>query len=150
MIKPAFTSPVLTAMATCGYGTRSKAKKELEGVTYVEASDLPNGVLPCKKDVIEGIIYLLRPIKAGKIQRTRTQAAKILASALRDHWLFCNIYTIGEQYIATRVETLYTRFLTNINRPQSKRGEKWKSDMNEFNANNEKLFDIFCENKSAR
>ncbi|KAI8509055.1 hypothetical protein Bbelb_129030 [Branchiostoma belcheri] len=89
-------------------------------------------------------------MRAGKVQRTRSQASKILASALRDHWLFCNIYTIGEPYIASRIEALYTRFLTNINRPQSKRSEKWKSDMNEYNASNEKLFDIFCENKLAR
>lgn len=137
-------------MASGVYGTRSRTKKELEGVSYLEASDLPNGVLPRKKDIIESMIYLLRPARAGKVQRTRSMAAKILASALKDHWLFCNVYTIREQYIANKIEALYTRFLTNLNRPQSKRSEKWKKDMEEYNRDMEKLFDIFCENKLAR
>lgn len=77
-------------------------------------------------------------------------AAKILACALKDHWLSCNICTTGEQYIASKIEALYTCFLTNMNRPQSKQSEKWKTKMKEYNRDMEQLFDIFCENKLAQ
>ena len=67
--------------------TRSKAKRTLCDTDYVEAFDLPNGVLPSKKHVVECMLYLLRPARAGKAVRTKEDASKILASnsAIQDH-----------------------------------------------------------------
>ena len=136
--------------ATPGRETRSKARKILCDTVYTEASDLPNGVLPTKKHVVECMLYLLRPTRAGKVHRTKEDAAKVLASAIQDHWLYCNIYTIDKRYIAKKILELYTRFLLNIKRPASKQSDTWKSQMGGYNAEMEKLFDIFCEDECAR
>ena len=130
--------------------TRSRARKILSGYVYNEASDLPNGILPTKKQIIECMMYLLRPSTAGKNQRSKEDAAKILASVLQDHWLYCNIYTIDKRYISKKILDLYSRFQTNLNRPVSQQSDKWKSQMIEYNTSMELLFDIFCNDKTAK
>ena len=46
--------------------TRSQAKKTLGNVDYIEHADFPHGVLPTKKDIIENMLYLMRPKRAGQ------------------------------------------------------------------------------------
>ena len=74
------------SVASTSHETRSKAKKYVSDIVYMEASDLPNGILPTKKQIIECMMYLLRSSRAGCVQRTYEDAAKLLASALVDHW----------------------------------------------------------------
>ena len=130
--------------------TRSKVIKTLHETVYTEASDLPRGVLPTKKQVIECMMYLLRPSRAGKLQRSKEDAAQLLSSALKDHWLYCNIYTITKNNIYNKILKLYKTFQTNIHRPDIKKSEHWKVQMEDFNLEMDKLFDIFCENEIAR
>lgn len=133
-----------------GRETRSKAKKLILNSVYIEASDLPNGVLPTKKQVVECMLYLLRPSRAGKLQRTKDEAARILASALQEHWIYCNIYTIHNDHITKRILVLYHRFCLNLRRPTSKQSDTWKAQMVEYNTSMDTLFDIFCEDDKAR
>ena len=133
-----------------GRETRSKAKKVLCQSVYTEASDLPNGVLPTKKQVIECMLYLLRPSRAGKVQRSKEDAARILASAIQDHWMYCNIYTINKKYIVKKIVEMYERFCLNLRRPTSKQSENWKTQMVEYNISMDTMFDIFCEDENAR
>ena len=130
--------------------TRSRTQKTLQTTVYLEASDLPNGVLPTKKQVIECMLYLLRPSRAGKLQRSKTDAAQLLASALQDHWMYCNIYTIHKMHISKKIMDLYERFCLNIRRPTSKQSEPWKAQMVVYNTTMDTLFDIFCEDEKAR
>ena len=55
---------------------------------YFESADLPHGVLPTNKAVIEVMLYLLRPRRAGQSQRSRSNAADMLASVLQEHGSF--------------------------------------------------------------
>ena len=73
---------------------RSKSKKTLHNATYTESSGFPPGVLPTNTDVIESMIYLMRPDRAGEKQRNVDDAAKILGYALRQQWEYCTVYTI--------------------------------------------------------
>ena len=45
---------------------RSRGEKCLGGVDYFESANLPHGVLPQKEDVIEVMLHLLRPGRAGQ------------------------------------------------------------------------------------
>ena len=76
--------------------TRSRGRKFLGRVDYFESADLPHGVLPTKKAVIE---------------RSRSDAADMLASALQEHWIFCNLYTISTKNIKKHIIKLYEDFL---------------------------------------
>ena len=75
--------------------TRTRVSSVIGNATYKEAEGLPHGILPTKKHVIECMIYLLRPDRAGAAVRSREDAAEILAFALVDHWEYCNVYTVG-------------------------------------------------------
>ena len=59
-----------------------RGRKCLGRVDYFESADLPHGVLPTKKAVIEVMLYLLHPRCAGQSQRSRSNAADMLTSAL--------------------------------------------------------------------
>lgn len=67
LLNAATGKPCLLRMASSAYETRSKIKREIEGLFYLEAFDLPNGFLPRKKDISECMMYLLRPARAFKV-----------------------------------------------------------------------------------
>ena len=50
--------------------TRSQVKKEINNVFYLECGGFEHGVLPTKKDIVQNMLYLLRPDRAGKSKRT--------------------------------------------------------------------------------
>ena len=50
--------------------TRSKTQRNINGTVYSESTGFSPGILPTKKDIIESMIYLLRPDRAGKNGRT--------------------------------------------------------------------------------
>ena len=76
------------------YVTRQKASKQLADATYTEKEFLPNGRLPTEKNVLEVMMFLLRPDRAGKQQLGVQEAAQTLSPILMEHWMFCNIFTI--------------------------------------------------------
>ena len=90
--------------------TRAKVTSILGDTAYKEAEGLPNGVLPTKKQVVECMMYLLRPNRAGTVNRSREDAAKILSYVLVEHWEHCNIYTIHERHVANKILVMYKQF----------------------------------------
>ena len=91
--------------------TRSTSQKTLCDVVYNENASFSNGRLPVQKSVIEAMLYLMRPARTGQAQRTITDASRMIAYALTDHWTFCNIHTLSINAIATKVEKLYQEFV---------------------------------------
>ena len=81
---------------------------------YVESADLPHGVLPTKKMVIEVMLYLLHPRRVGQSQRSRSDVADMLASVLQEHWIFCNLYTISTKNIKKHIIKLYKDFFQTV------------------------------------
>ena len=61
---------------------------------YSEAGGYRPGVLPTYKDVMQSLMYLLRPDRAGKAGRTVKEACRLQAYALIEHWEYCNVYRI--------------------------------------------------------
>uniref|UniRef100_A0A673BW14 Uncharacterized protein n=1 Tax=Sphaeramia orbicularis TaxID=375764 RepID=A0A673BW14_9TELE len=87
--------------------TRSHAKKTLGAVDYLQKPEFPHGMLPTGKDIIQNMLYLLRPKQAGQAQRSRVDAAQLVAELLQEHWLFCNLYTIHTRHIKNHILKLY-------------------------------------------
>ena len=130
--------------------TRSKTQRTLIGTVYSESSGFSPGVLPTFKDIIQGMIYLVRPDRAGKHGRTVDEAARLLAYAVMEHWEYCDVYTIQIKHVHKKVKKVYDTFKLNVNTRASKQTEKWKINMEKYNQDMEKLFDIFCSDENAR
>ena len=127
--------------------TRSTSTKILCDAKYMEHAEFPNGRLPVQKSVIEVMLYLLHPNRAGKARRTTKDAARIIAYTLIEHWKFCNIHTLSVNAVCTRVENLYTEFSNNISTRNERRTPKWAERMKEYNSRTNTLFDISTTNK---
>ena len=59
--------------------TRSKTTRLLGTKEYTEAAEFPISKLPTNKNVIESMMHLLRPTRAGPTYLTKEQAAITLA-----------------------------------------------------------------------
>ncbi|XP_041374237.1 uncharacterized protein LOC121387279 [Gigantopelta aegis] len=96
------------------------------------------------------MMYLMRPNRAGKKQRSKQEAALILSELLQEHWIYCNIYTIRTGHIQTNILKLYMEFTNLIQTRKSRRNESYYEKVRQFNENRGKLFDIFCEDQDSR
>ena len=130
--------------------TRSSARKELGDAVYIESDSLPTGVLPTRKDIIQSMMFLLRPQRAGQAQRSREYAAHILSYVVNDHWLFCNIYTLRPRHIEKHILQLYKQFNNLIQTRSNRRNEAYLKRVEDFNNESMKLFDVFCQDEEAR
>ena len=130
--------------------TRSSARKDLGDNTYVETAGLPNGILPDRKCIIENMMYLLRPTRAGSTQRSKEDAASILSDILQEHWIFCNIYTLTSRSIKLKILKLYDEFTKLVQTRKDRRKGTYKDTVTSFNTDAVKLFDIFCDNDAIR
>ena len=74
--------------------THSSLQCEINGTIYRPSEALSIGVLPSKHNVIECMMYLLRPGVPGP-QISVHEAANVLARNLTRHWGFANIYTLA-------------------------------------------------------
>jgi len=83
--------------------TRSQARKTLVAAVYIENAEFTHGTLPTGKDIIQNMLYLLRPNRAGQAERSTEAAARLLAELIEEHWLFCNQYTIHSRHIKTHI-----------------------------------------------
>ena len=136
-------------MASSAFKTRSSSQKHLEGVTYNEIEDFPNGRLPLEKSIIQRMLYITRPDRSGKQSLSVKQGAWILAQELQEHWHYCNIYTKTAVNIKTNIVTLYQEFIDNIQTREPKRTVKWKGKMAAYNERlNKELFDISTKDKN--
>lgn len=130
--------------------TRSQARKTLGSVDYVEKAEFPQGKLPTGKDIIQNMLYLLRPKRAGQAQRSRNDAAQLLAELLQEHWLFCNLYTINTRHIKNHVLKLYGEFLTLMQTRKQRQTGNFLSRVDEFNLRADQVLDVFCEDAAVR
>ena len=74
--------------------------KQLHNGSFTEKEEFPNGKLPVEKDVIEVMIYMLRPDRAGRLHISIKEATSTLCYVLIDHWNFGQIR--GDYPIAAR------------------------------------------------
>ena len=74
--------------------TRSTTQRNINGTVYCESSGFSPGVLPASKDIVQAMLYLLRPDRAGKNSRTVDEACRLLSYAVIGHWEYCIVYTI--------------------------------------------------------
>ncbi|XP_076058595.1 uncharacterized protein LOC143035612 [Oratosquilla oratoria] len=93
--------------------TTSHSGKTLCGVDYIERLELLHGMLPTGKDVIQIMLYLLRPKRAGQAQRSKDATAQLLAELVQEHLLFCKLYNIHTRHIKKRILKLYGQFVTD-------------------------------------
>ena len=82
-----------------------------------------------KKAVIEVVLYLLRPRRAGQSQRSRSDAADMLASVLQEHWIFCNLYTISTKNIKKHIIKRYEDFLKLLQTKDSRKNESYDGSL---------------------
>ncbi|XP_076062411.1 uncharacterized protein LOC143037746 [Oratosquilla oratoria] len=129
---------------------RSHSRKTLCGVDYIERAELPHGMLPTGKDVIQNMLYLLRPKRAGQAQRSKDAAAQLLAELVQEHWLFCNLYTIHTRHIKKHILKLYGEFVTLIQTRKQRQSDSFQARAAGFNERMKQLMDVFCQDSEIR
>ena len=110
----------------------------------------PSGKLPTRKDVIQNMLYLLRPKRAGQAQRSKDDAALLLAELLQEHWLFCNLYTISNISIKKHILKLYTEFTNLLQTQKQRKNDAYHQKVAVFNFDSCKTFNIFCSDSTQR
>ncbi|XP_067395142.1 uncharacterized protein [Emydura macquarii macquarii] len=131
-------------------GTGAKAKKTLGTVDYVESSEFAQGILPTNKDVIQNMLYLLQPKRAGQAQRSKEDAAQLLAELLQEHWLFCNLHTIAIKNIKKNILKIYEEFTKLYQTRKQRQNQSFTEKADTFNKSSEQLFDVFCTDTVIR
>ncbi|KAM6122386.1 uncharacterized protein FYW35_004657 [Pterocles gutturalis] len=130
--------------------TEVRARKTLGTVEYVESSGFAQGILPTKKDVIQNMLYLLQPKRAGQAQRSKEDAAQLLAEHLQEHWLVCNLHTIATQNIKKLILKMYEEFTRLYQTRKQRQNQAFSERVDRFNESSEKLFDVFCTDTQMR
>lgn len=130
--------------------TEVRARKTLGTVEYVESSGFAQGVLPTKKDVVQNMLYLLQPKRAGQAQRSKEDAAQLLAEHLQEHWLVCNLHTIATQNIKKLILKMYEEFTRLYQTRKQRQNQAFSERADKFNEGSEKLFDVFCTDAQTR
>ncbi|XP_063263949.1 uncharacterized protein LOC134555866 [Prinia subflava] len=130
--------------------TEVRARKTLGTVEYVESSGFAQGVLPTKKDVVQNMLYLLQPKRAGQAQRSKEDAAQLLAEHLQEHWLVCNLHTIATQNIKKLILKMYEEFTRLYQTRKQRQNQAFSERADRFNESSEKLFDVFCADTQMR
>ncbi|XP_008947479.1 PREDICTED: uncharacterized protein LOC103781513 [Merops nubicus] len=130
--------------------TEVRARKTLGTVEYVESSGFAQGVLPTKKDVVQNMLYLLQPKRAGQAQRSKEDAAQLLAEHLQEHWLVCNLHTIATQSIKKLILKMYEEFTRLYQTRKQRQNQAFSERADKFNESSEKLFDVFCTDAQLR
>lgn len=116
-------------------------------MTCSQHAEFPHGVLPTRKNIM---MYLLRPSQAGKAQRSKDNAAFLLAELLQEHWLPRNLYTLTTKNIKLNILKLYQEFVSLLPTRKQRQNENDKKKVNGFNQKARGLFNIFCEDAITR
>ena len=99
---------------------------------------------------MESMLYLLRPARAGKANRSMDEAANILSYALKQQWENCTVYPTRAKNIKVQIVKMYTDFRKKYQHRVHLQNDSWKSKMVIYNDSMTKLFDIYCTNDAAR
>ena len=84
---------------------RSLSRTLIDDAVFCEKFYFQNGQLPLEKDVIEMMLFQLSPVRAGKTQRSKDDAASVIAHGLIDHWIHCNLYTLSHISVKKRLSS---------------------------------------------
>ena len=87
------------------------------------------------------MLYLLRPRRVGQSQRSRSDAADMLASVLQEHWIFCNLYTISTKNIKKHIIKLYNDFLKLFQARDSRNNQSYDAKVLAFNKDSAIMFE---------
>ncbi|KAM8805027.1 uncharacterized protein ACNFOS_005577 [Eudromia elegans] len=126
------------------------ARKTLGAVEYVESCGFAPGLLPTRKDVVQNMLYLLQPKRAGQARRSKEHAALLLAECLQEHWLLCNLHTIATKSIKMIILRTYEEFSKLCQTRKQRQNQAFAERAGRFNESSEKLFDIFCADALTR
>ena len=129
---------------------RSLSRTLIDDAVFCEKFYFQNGQLPLEKDVIEMMLFQLSPIRAGKTQRSKDDAASVIAHGLIDHWIHCNLYTLSHISVKKKIVKLFDEF-RSIQHARCK-NENWiqkkAKPFNERVAST--LFDIIVKDDGSR
>uniref|UniRef100_A0A8C7A0X7 Uncharacterized protein n=1 Tax=Nothoprocta perdicaria TaxID=30464 RepID=A0A8C7A0X7_NOTPE len=115
----------------------AKARKTLGAVEYVEACGFAPGLLPTRKDVVQNMLYLLQPKRAGQAQRSKEGAAQLLAEHLQEHWLLCNLHTIATKSIKKIILKMYEEFTKLYQTRKQRQNQAFSERAGRFNESSE-------------
>ncbi|XP_076047216.1 uncharacterized protein LOC143028731 [Oratosquilla oratoria] len=95
--------------------TRSHSRKTLCGVDYIERAELPHGMFPTAKNVIQNMLYLLWPKRTDQSQRLKDTATQLLGKSwFRNTGYSAIIHTIHTRHKKKHILKLYGEFVTLI------------------------------------
>lgn len=100
-------------------------------------TSLPNGKLPTKKQVLSYLFYYFEITKGQQHNKYAD-----VASDLMLHWIFSNIYTIGEKRVKLQVKQLHESFIKLNKVPVIKRKNTFYERLQKFIDESNELFDI--------
>ncbi|XP_076065297.1 uncharacterized protein LOC143039305 [Oratosquilla oratoria] len=130
--------------------TRSHTKKILYGVDYIERAELPYWMIPTGKDVMQNMLYLLRPKRTGQAPYSKDAAAQLPAELVQEHWLFCILYTIHTRHIKKHILKLYSEFVTLIQARKQRQRDSFQARAADFNERMKRLMNVFCQDSEIR
>ena len=101
--------------------TQTLGDEELSGREYFDG-----GLLPTERQVIEMMIWVMAPRK-GKKQTSMVEAATVVAEALKEHWIWSNVYPKYLVNIKNQVEKLFLEFKKLKSTAKVKQTDTWKT-----------------------
>ena len=114
---------------------------------YFESADLPHGVLPTKKAVIEVMLYLLRPRRAGNLNGQEAMQLICWCQYCRS---IGNLYTISTKNIKKHIIKLQKDFFKLLQTRDSRKNQSYDVKVLAFNKDSAIMFDMLCEDASQR
>ena len=100
-------------------------------------------MLPTKKKVLQRILH-------EDNWRTK-QAADLVAKKLKEHWLWCNVYTVSVTIVSKKLLNYITKKFKFVNSYLTKKREKiFETHLDDFLSDIDTLFNIFCHDREQR
>ena len=57
------------------------------------------------------MLYLMRPVRAGREMMTREKVKGILVDGVIEHWVWCKVYTVSYQSVKTKNLKMCSEFM---------------------------------------
>ena len=96
-------------------------------------------MLPTKKEVLQQILH-------EDNWRTK-QAADLVAKELKEHWLWCNVYTVSLTMVSKKIVELTKKYKFVNSYSTKKRGKTFESYLDDFLSD---IDNIFCHDREQR
>ena len=99
-------------------------------------------MLPTKKEVLQRIL---------REDNWRTkQETDLVAKELKEHWLWCNVYTVSITIVSKKIVELTKKFKFVNSYSTKKRGKTFEIYLDDFLSDIDTLFNIFCHDREQR